>query len=140
MHIASCYLNFKNGESIAQTRAASSVAAHQCESSSQPPALTKSAQRRLKKKARDALSLLPCKEEMCVDTVFAGESQMSPQIDSAWPSTFVRGCRLSEPLYVERKMAHCMLTYARPIEMESDYLWCTRSWFNVFGVPEDGDS
>ena len=127
-------LNFKNGESIAQARAASSVAAHQCGSSSQPPALTKSAQRRLKKKARDALSLLTSNEEVCVDTVVDGVAQMSQ------PSTFVRGCRLSEPLYVDRKMAHCMLTYARPIEMESDHLWCTHSGFNVFGVPEDGDS
>jgi len=133
-------LNFKNGESISQTREALSATAHQCGSSVQPPALTKSAHRRLKKKAREALSRLPRTEEMCVETGFDSESQMGPQRASTSTSTFVSGSRLSEPLYVDCTKEHCEMTYARPIDMESDQLHYIYSWFNVFGVPEDDDS
>jgi len=43
-------------------------------------------------------------------------------------------------LYVDRTREHCEITYARPVDTESDQLHYTYSWFNVFGVPEDDDS
>ena len=131
-------LNFKNGESIAQTQAASAGAAHQCESDNQPPTLTKSAQRRMKKKARDAFSQLPSKAEQSLETGLNTASQTSPQPALAWTSILVGGC--SEPLYVVRNRGSCELTYVRPIDMMANYLLYSPSWFNVFGVPEFSDS